>query len=122
MQTGVERARRADGGGEGGRRWEAVGGCEVSLDGPMCSDPPDVGACSHLPACPPCLSGAWRARAGGRHQLLEALAHVAHEGAEVVARVEGVDEGLHVVHLGLAFHHCARAGGVGEEEETAEEE
>ena len=107
----------------GWRGWVGVGGgggCEVSLDGP-CSDPPDVGACSHLLACPPCLCGAWRARAGGRHQLLEALAHVAHEGGEVVARVERVDEGLHVVHLGLALHHCARAGGVGEEEEAAVE-
>ena len=98
----------------------AVGGCSLIRQA-ECSDPPDVGACSHLSACPPCLPGAWRARAGGRHQLLEALAHVAHEGGEVVARVERVDEGLHVVHLGLALHHCARAGGVGEDKAAVEE-
>ena len=105
------------------------GGGGVSLGGPLClrrTVPTWVPACVCLCFCLCfCLSGpGGRTRAGamymhmhayvtcmhiagGRHQLLEALAHVAHEGAEVVARVEGVDEGLHVMHLGLAFYNCA---------------
>jgi hypothetical protein len=102
--------------GRGGRGG-AVGGGGGGVIRRAVGHRPDVGVCSYLPACLSEGAGACgRADAGGRHQLLEAFAHVAHEGAEVVARVEGVDEGLHIVHLGLAFYHCAGAGGVGEEE------